>query len=185
MARFGYARVSSGDQNLDLQTDALAAEGIIEVFTDTISGTARDRPGLDALLAIVQPGDVITVWRLDRLGRSVSHLAELLRALTDRGIWVRSLTDGVDTSTPAGRLIAHVMASVAEYDRESIRERQRAGIEAAKLRGKHLGRRMVLTPDQRRQAALWAAEGRSQKEIAALFGVSKRTVQRLLGSATV
>ena len=83
MARFGYARVSSGDQNLDLQTDALAAEGIIDVFTDTISGTAKDRPGLDALLAVVQPGDVITVWRLDRLGRSVSHLAELLRALTE------------------------------------------------------------------------------------------------------
>jgi len=117
----GYARVSTDDQNADLQHDALTAAGCARVFTDTASGALDRRPQLDALLDYIRPGDVLTVWRLDRLGRSVRHLTDTVNTLAERGIGFRSLTEGIDTTTPAGKLVFHIFAALAEFSVISTR----------------------------------------------------------------
>jgi DNA invertase Pin-like site-specific DNA recombinase len=131
----GYARVSTGDQTLDLQKDALAVAECGQVFTDVTSGAKSSRPGLDAALTYVRQGDTIVIWRLDRLGRSLQHLIDTVSRLEARGIGFRSLTEAIDTTTPGGKLIFHIFASLAEFERALIQERTNAGLAAACVRG--------------------------------------------------
>lgn len=133
---FGYARVSTGDQDARLQHDALTAAGCYRIFTDTASGSLESRPELDKLLDQLRPGDTLVVWRLDRLGRSIRHLIDQLAGLQERGVEFRSLQENIDTSSSGGRLIFHIFASLAEFERDLIRERTNAGLEAAPAAGR-------------------------------------------------
>ncbi len=168
----GYARTSTGDQLLDLQTDALRAAGVdlADIYTDQASGADTQRPGLTALLAAVRPGDTLVVWKLDRLGRSLSHLAETVAALAAQGVGFRSLTESIDTTTAAGRLVLHMLGACAEFERSLAVERITAGMVSAKKRGRHVGRPFSLLPAQIGQAAEWRAGGKSLREIAGLLG---------------
>lgn len=177
----GYARVSTDDQDVGLQVDALRGAGVAEdaIYSDEgISGTKAERPGLSRLLAAAMAGDTIVIWRLDRLGRSVLHLATLAAELEGRGVGLRSLSDGVDTGTAAGRLLYGLLSSIAEFERELIRERVRAGMKAAKRRGVLVGRRRSLSLPQVEHARALRAEGRSYSEVAALLRVDRSTVWR-------
>ncbi|TBV76401.1 recombinase family protein [Pseudoxanthomonas winnipegensis] len=132
----GYVRVSTEDQNLDLQIQALQRLGCARIYQDRgVSGATRSRPGLDKLMARLKPGDTLAVWRLDRLGRSLPHLVQMLEALGDRGVAFHSLTENIDTSTSGGRLVFHFMAALAEFERTLISERTRAGLASARLAG--------------------------------------------------
>jgi DNA invertase Pin-like site-specific DNA recombinase len=146
----GYARVSTQDQNLELQREALSKAGCKKVFEDKVSGTRADRPGLAKTLEMLREGDTLVVWKLDRLGRSVKQLVDLVGDLHKHGVQFRSLTDSIDTGTPSGRFFFHVMASLAEMERELTVERTRAGLEVAK----QLGRKAASRPDRRRRLAL-------------------------------
>src|SRR6266498_5966285 len=136
----GYARVSTLDQNLELQKDALENAGCTKMFTDTISGATTERPGLREALGFVRPGDILVVWKLDRLGRTLKQLIELVNDLQQRGIGFKSLTENIDTTSPGGKLIFHIFGSLAEFERDLIRERTRAGLAAARARGRIGGR---------------------------------------------
>ncbi len=180
----GYARVSTADQNADLQADALTAAGCVRVFTDHASGALDRRPQLDALLDYLRPGDVLVVWRLDRLGRSVRHLTDTVTALADRGVGFRSLTEGFDTTTAGGKLIFHVFAGLAEFEREIIRERTHAGLDAARARGRVGGRRPKMTPDKLATArALYDGKAHTMAQIAEIIGVGRATLYRHLEPA--
>lgn len=146
----GYARISTSDgrQSLALQTDALKAAGCESITTDQISGSRDDRPGLTTLLNELNPGDVLTVWKIDRFGRSVSHLLNTILSLREKGVEFRSLTESVDTRTSSGRFLLTVLAGLAAMEREILIERTRAGIEAARLRGRIGGRPRTLTDEQ-------------------------------------
>src|ERR1700730_5068304 len=137
--QLGYARISTGEQTLDLQLDALNAAGCGKLFTDTASGAKTERPGLTEALSHLRAGDVLVVWRLDRLGRSLRHLIDTLTDLDKRGIGFKSLTESIDTTTPGGRLIFHIFGSLAEFERDLIRERTNAGLAAARARGRRGG----------------------------------------------
>lgn len=182
MRNIGYARVSTVEQSLDLQLAALKAVGCHEVLSDEgFSGADFNRPGLTRLLRSLQRGDTLTVWRLDRLGRSLFELLKLIRDLNERGIEFRSLSESLDTSTPAGRLLLHVLASMAEFGRSLISERTRAGMAAARARGSRIGRRPAMTPEQRQEARVALAEGSASVEtIAAKHGIHPRTLLRVL-----
>ena len=130
----GYARVSTQDQNLDLQTEALTKVGCKKIYNDKISGSRAERPGLTKALEMLREGDTLVVWKLDRLGRSVKNLVDLVGELHQQGIQFKSLTDAIDTGTPSGRFFFHVMASLAEMERELTVERTRAGLEARSIR---------------------------------------------------
>ena len=134
--RIGYARVSTDEQSLDLQLDALKKAGCKRVFTDKASATKADRPGLAGAISQFRSGDVLVIWKLDRLGRTVKGLVDFVADLQGRGVQFRSLTDGIDTTTPAGRFFFHVMASLAQMERELLAERTRAGLAAARRRGR-------------------------------------------------
>src|ERR687891_507227 len=136
----GYARVSTGEQTLDLQLDALKAARCSKVYTETASGAKADRPMLDEVLGYLRKGDTLVVWRLDRLGRSLQHLIEVVAALAERGIGFKSLAEQIDTTTPGGKLIFHVFGALAEFERDLIRERTHAGLAAARARGRNGGR---------------------------------------------
>ena len=138
--KIGYARVSTKDQNLDLQIEALEKVGCEKIFREKISGTTKNRPELDNMLEHLRSGDEVYVWRLDRLGRSLRHIIDLVLTLTDKDIVIKGISDGVDTSTMSGRLFVNIMASLAEYERELIRERTNAGLQSARARGKKGGR---------------------------------------------
>lgn len=182
--RIGYARVSTDEQNLDLQVDALTKAGCGQVYREQgVSGMARQRPQLEKALAALQPGDVLVVWKLDRLGRSLGHLIDLIRQLGDRGCGFQSLSEGMDTSTSAGRLLFHVVGSLAEFERSLIVERTKAGLVAARNRGVTLGRRFVLTPDQVRMARTMVDAGESTAVIAKSFKVGRATLYRALTTA--
>jgi DNA invertase Pin-like site-specific DNA recombinase len=145
----GYCRVSTSDQTLDLQSDALKAAGCEKVFKDEgVSGSKSDRPGLNEALEFARKGDTLVVWRLDRLGRSLPHLIEVVNGLADRGVEFRSLKETIDTSTAGGKLVFHVMAAMAEFERDLIRERTNAGLAAAKARGRNGGRPKALSDSQ-------------------------------------
>ena len=144
----GYARVSTGDQSPDLQLDALRAAGCYRVFVDTASGALAARPELGKVLDQLRPGDTLIVWRLDRLGRSLRHLADTVTGLAERDVGFRSLQEAIDTTTPGGKLVFHVFASLAEFERDLIRERTQAGLAAARARGRNGGRPPVLDPGQ-------------------------------------
>ena len=138
--KIGYARVSTKDQNLDLQIEALQKAGCEKIFEEKISGSTKNRPELDKMIEQFRPGDELYVWRLDRLGRSLKHIIDLVLSLSEKGIIIKGLTDGVDTSTINGKLFLNLMASLAEYERELIRERTKAGLQSARARGRLGGR---------------------------------------------
>lgn len=175
----GYARVSTDDQNLDAQTDALKAAGAERIFADKISGAKRERPELGTLLDQLRPGDVVVVAKYDRLARSLRDLLDLVETIKDRGAGFRSLAEDIDTTTPAGRLVFHVFASIAQFERERIAERTKEGLQAAKARGRVGGRPPALTADQKAEVRrMRDDEHRHVSEIARLFKVSERTVRR-------
>lgn len=174
----GYARVSTQDQNLDLQSAALQEAGCQRILDDKLSGTRRDRPGLERALELLRAGDTLMVWKLDRLGRSVKDLVELVGELEKRGVHFRSLTDAIDTSTPAGRFFFHVMASLAQMERELLIERTHAGLAAAKTAGRVGGRKPKMTPSKLQAAQQLLDAGVPPKDVAANLGVSVPTLYR-------
>lgn len=182
-ALIGYARVSTGDQTLDLQRNALRGAGCFRIFEDTASGSTTTRPELDKLLAFVRPGDVLVVWKLDRLGRSLHHLVNTVNDLAGREVGFRSLSEAIDTTTPTGRLMLHLMMAFAEFERDLIRERTRAGLDAARERGVRLGRKPALTPDQKTLARRLVGEGASVTAVAETLNVSRGSVYRALSPA--
>lgn len=177
--KIGYARVSTDEQNLDLQLDELRQAGCDEVFLDKgISGSVVEREGLSEAIEAVGSGDTLVVWKLDRLGRSLGFLCTLIDDLGKRGIGFHSLTDGIDTSTSGGTLIFHVMGAMAQFERDLICERTKAGMKAAKRRGKHIGRPHALTEGQVLHMKTLLSQGMTQREVADLLGVSPNTVSR-------
>ncbi len=181
MDLIGYARVSTTDQDHALQADALAAAGCARTFTEKASGSLDSRPELARCLDHLRTGDTLVVWRLDRLGRSVRHLTDTVTALADRGVGFRSLTEGFDTTTPGGKLIFHVFAGLAEFEREIIRERTTAGLNAARARGRVGGRRPKMTSDKTATARqLYDAKKHTVVQIAEIVGVSRATLYRHL-----
>jgi DNA invertase Pin-like site-specific DNA recombinase len=182
--KIGYARVSTDDQNLSLQLDALAAAGCDKVFQDQVSGATVKRPGLDAALAAMQPGDMLTVWRLDRLGRSMPHLVSTVADFAERGIGFQSITEAMDTTTAGGELLFHVMGALAQFERRLNAERSRAGIAAARRRGKPLGRPADLTPEKITHARqMIDSEKQSVSGMAKLLGVHRVTLHKALRKA--
>lgn len=182
VGEYGYARVSTVDQREQLQVDALIEAGVpAEAITvEHVSGTSTARPGLDGLLAVLEPGDRLTVWRFDRLFRSTRHLLELTDDLRERGIEFRSLRDQVDTATASGRFFFTITAAVATLEADLIRERTQAGLAAARSRGTRLGRRPAAGPEQVVTIRRLAGEGMPQARIAASVGVSRSAVGRVL-----
>ena len=181
----GYARVSKGDQELDLQLDALKKQGCRQdrIFMDKVTGARADRPGLDACLATLQPGDTLVVWRLDRLGRSMSHQVTLVEQLRQRGIGFRSICDGViDTTTASGVLIFNIFATLAQFERRLIQERTRAGLTAARARGRLGGRKPIEPKSPRVQMAKTMHRDRSVtiNDICKTLGISRSTFFRYL-----
>ncbi len=184
MAAIGYARVSTIDQDLALQLDALAKAGCDRVFQDKASGAKADRPGLTAALSFVREGDILTVWKLDRLGRSLPHLIETVNALEARGVSFRSLTEAIDTTTPGGRLIFHIFGALGQFERDLIRERTRAGLDAAVARGRQGGRKPVVTEEKLRRARTLVAQGFTVREAAARIKVGKTVLYAALAQTT-
>ena len=172
----GYARVSTVDQNLDLQQDALLAVKCERIFTDTASGAKAQRPGLTEALQCCRPGDTLVVWKLDRLGRSLPHLVETVRDLIAREVGFKSLQENIDTTTSGGKLIFHIFASLAEFERDIIRERTHAGLSSARARGRKGGRPKGVDEKKRKAAlALKKDPGRSVKEICDILSISRNT----------
>ncbi len=178
--RIGYARVSREDQELALQTHALMQANCERLFTDRMSGTRSDRPGLSDALSHLRAGDTLVVWKLDRLGRGVKGLVDLVLELASRDIQFESLTDQIETTTPAGRFFFHVMASLAQMERELIVERTRAGLEAARRKGRIGGRRRKMTDSKVASARQLLAGGLPPREVAQNLGVSIPTLYRWL-----
>lgn len=177
----GYARVSTADQDAQLQHDALTAAGCYRTFTDTVSGALQSRPELDKLLDQLRPGDTLVVWRLDRLGRSIRHLIDQLSELQDRGIEFRSLQENIDTTTSGGRLVFHIFASLAEFERDLITERTNAGLVAARARGRTGGRPPLLTGNKLATAKkLYDQQDMTVTQIGDILGVSRSTIYRAL-----
>lgn len=179
----GYARVSTQDQHLDLQLDALKAAGCDKVFTDKLSGSKTDRPGLAEALSYCRQGDCLVVWKLDRLGRSLPHLVETVADLKEKGIDFRSCKENIDTSTATGKLIFHIFAALAEFERDCIRDRTQAGLTAARERGRVGGRPKTLTEDKislAKSILAGAVDGMAGtvSDVAKTLGVSRATVYR-------
>lgn len=174
----GYARVSTQDQNLDVQREALNKAGCKKVFEDKASGTRSERPALIKTLEILREGDTLVVWKLDRLGRSVKQLVDLVGELHKRGIQFKSLTDAIDTGSPSGRFFFHVMASLAEMERELIVERTRAGLEVARQLGRKGGRKPKMTNGKIESAKKLLASGVPPRDVAKNLGVSVPTLYR-------
>jgi DNA invertase Pin-like site-specific DNA recombinase len=175
----GYARVSTLDQTLALQQDALAAAGCEHIYTDTVSGSVTDRPGLTETLSHLRSGDTLVVWRLDRLGRSLSHLIEVVRQLQARGVGFRSLQEQIDTTTSGGKLVFHVFGALAEFERDLIRERTHAGLQAARARGRLFGRPRALNSRKVEQLQTLAKDDRNTVgEICQTLGISRATFYR-------
>lgn len=176
----GYARVSTDDQRLDSQKDALLGAGAEKLFAEKMSGSRRARPELDRMLEQLRDGDVVTVTKYDRLARSLKDLLEIVEAIRARGAGFRSLAEDIDTTTPAGRLVFHVFASIAQFERERISERTREGLAAARKRGRIGGRPPALSPDQKAEVIrMRDKEQRPLREIARIFRVSTQTIRRV------
>jgi DNA invertase Pin-like site-specific DNA recombinase len=177
----GYARVSTTDQKAELQVDALKAASCERVFTDKASGSLASRPQLDRMLDHLREGDVVVVWRLDRLGRSLKNLIALVEGLAERGVGFRSLSESIDTTTANGRLFFSVMGALAEFERDLIRERTIAGLAAARARGRVGGRPPKMTPDKVKVAReMYASKEYTVEAIAKTVGVSRKTIYRYL-----
>jgi DNA invertase Pin-like site-specific DNA recombinase len=177
----GYARVSTADQTLDLQKDALEKAGCTRIFTDTASGAKAERTGLDDALSYVRNGDTLVVWRLDRLGRSLKHLIETITSLNNRNIGFKSITENIDTTTSGGKLIFHIFGALAEFERDIIRERTQAGLTAARARGRKGGRPKSLTGKKVAMAqALYADKNNAVSEISKTLNISRATLYRYI-----
>lgn len=183
----GYARVSTIEQDVALQIHALGQAGVVgeNIFTDILTGARADRPGLAVMLATAVKGDTIVMWRLDRLGRSVLHLADLAEQLRARGIGLRSLSDGVDTSSIGGRLLYGLLSVLAEFERETIKDRVNAGMAAARRAGVHCGRRTALDAGHVRHARASLESGEPARKVAAFLKVSESTLYRALAKHPV
>ncbi|MGH7079988.1 MAG: recombinase family protein [Acetobacteraceae bacterium] len=180
MANVGYASVSTIDQDPGPQLDALAAAGCVKVFKDRASGVRADRVGLRAVLDYVRDSDVLIVWKLDRLGRSLPHLIETVTSLATRGVGFRSITEAIDTTTPGGRLVFHLFGALGQFERDLIRERTRAGLAAAQARGRKGGRRPVVTGDKLERARAIIAKGLTVREAATRLKVGKTALYEAL-----
>lgn len=182
----GYARVSTDDQHLDLQRDALQKAGCEKVYTDQQSGASTERLGLNGILEIGRAGDTLVVWRLDRLGRSLKHLIHLVEKLDHQGIGLRSLQENIDTTTSGGRLVFHLFGALAEFERNLIRERTQAGLSAARARGRQGGRPKLLD-SKKRELALRLHQERQHSiaEICQIMGISKSTLYNYLAEQGV
>lgn len=179
--KIGYARVSTEEQNLDLQRHALDAAGCDKIFEDHgVSGSINIRQGLDEALAALRKGDVLVVWKLDRLGRSLNHLIEVVTSLQDQGIGFLSLQEQISTTSSGGRFYLHILAALAEFEREMIRERTRAGMQAAKRRGVKLGRPHKLSGADIKIARKMLANGTTRQDIAKGLDVSLLTLRKAL-----
>jgi DNA invertase Pin-like site-specific DNA recombinase len=178
----GYARVSTLEQNLDLQKDALAKAGCQQTFEDKESGANTERPGLARALEALRPGDTLVVWKLDRLGRSLKHLVETVQSLGERGVGFKSLQESIDTTTSGGKLVFHVFAALAEFERGIIQERTQAGLAAARARGR-LGGRPPGRDERKRTAALALSQDKSRSvvEICRMLGISRTSYYRYIG----
>ena len=176
--RRGYARVSTDDQRLDLQHDALSAAGCELIYSDHMSGSTTHRPELSTLLDDLEPGDSVVVWRLDRLGRSLAHLIELVAEFGRHGVHFVSLSENIDTSTAGGELVFHFMGAMAQFERRLISERTKAGLAAARARGSLLGRPRALSRAQVTHARELVSRGTAKREVARLFKVSPATLYR-------
>ena len=177
----GYARVSTQDQTLDLQKDALEKLGCTKIFTDTASGAKAERIGLDEAMSHLREGDTLVVWRLDRLGRSLRHLIETITRLNNRGIGFKSITESIDTTTSGGKLIFHIFGALAEFERDIIRERTQAGLTAARARGRKGGRPKALTPKKAQMAqALYKDKNNTIDEICRTLNISRATLYRYI-----
>ncbi len=183
--KVGYIRVSKHEQHEDLQRDALNVAKCEKLFTDKISGAATERKGLEEALAFLRPGDTFVVWKLDRAGRSLNHLMELLQSLQNHDISFVSLTEQIDTTTPSGKLIFHLMGALAEFERDLIRERTNAGLAAARARGNVGGRPRKLQSNTKVELArhMFASKSHSIPEICAALGISRATLYRYIKKA--
>lgn len=179
----GYARVSTQDQELALQHDELTQAGCKKIYSETMSGARGDRPQLELARQALRAGDVLVVWKLDRLGRSVKQLVNFIADLERDGIQFRSITDGIDTSTAAGRFFFHVMAALAQMERELMIERTRAGLAAARRRGRTAGRKRLLTDEKVLTARRLLGRGEHPKDVAEFLQVSVSTIYRHIPSA--
>lgn len=176
----GYARVSTQDQNLSLQKDALKKAGCERIYSDKRTGAAITRNGLDRAIDMLREGDTIVVWKLDRLGRSLSHLVELVNELKGRGVGFRSLQENIDTTSGVGKLVFHIFASLAEFERDLIRERTMAGLESARARGRKGGRPRAMDGKTIAQAKAMHRENIPVKEICQTLGIGKTTLYRYI-----
>ncbi len=177
----GYARVSTDDQHLDLQRDALEKAGCEKIYTDRQSGASTERLGLARVLEMARRDDTLVVWRLDRLGRSLKHLIHLVEKLDQQGIGLRSLQENIDTTTSGGRLVFHLFGALAEFERNVIRERTQAGVSAARARGRQGGRPKRLSPNKRELLLrLHQERQHSIAEICQIMGISKSTLYNYL-----
>ncbi|HEM8614032.1 recombinase family protein [Citrobacter amalonaticus] len=176
--QIGYVRVSTNEQNTDLQREALERSGCEQIFEEKMSGTVANRPALKKLLRTLKEGDTLVVWKLDRLGRSMRNLVLLVDELRQRGIHFRSLTDSIDTSSPMGRFIFHIMSALAEMERELIVERTLAGLAAARAKGRVGGRRPKLSTEQWAQAGRLIAAGEPRRRVAIIYDVGMSTLYK-------
>lgn len=177
----GYARVSTSEQHTALQIDALKRAGCDRILKDEgVSGVTESRPALGRLLRMLKPGDTLVTWKLDRLGRSLSHLIAIVAQLDQRGIAFRSLSDAIDTGSPGGRLMFHILGALAEFERSLIAERTRAGLAVARAQGRKLGRPPKLSYAQVRAAERLLLHGRLIGDVAATYAVSPQTLKRMM-----
>lgn len=183
-SRIGYTRVSTVTQTLEQQNEALTAAGVTKVFSDMMSGARDDRPGLTDLLAYMRDGDTVVVWKLDRLGRNMLHILQTVRDLTERGVTLVSVTDGIDSSTAAGRMMIGVLGSLAEYERELVGERSALKRASSRANGTKFGRpRKVGDAEHIATARRMKADGHTAKDIAKYLGVGRATLYRYLAES--
>jgi len=180
VAKVGYARVSTLDQDTGLQLDALSAAGCAKVFEDHASGARTDRAGLRQALDYVRDGDMLIVWKLDRLGRSLQHLIETVATLEKRGVGFRSITEAIDTTTPGGRLVFHLFGALGQFEKDLIQERTRAGLAAAAARGRKGGRKPVITVEKLGRARAIIGKGLTVREAATRLKVGKTALYEAL-----
>ena len=179
--KIGYARVSTTDQSLNPQTDALSEAGCEKLFTDIASGARTQRPGLDKAISFCRKGDILVIWKLDRMGRSMSNLIEMIQMLGEKGVGFQSLTEKIDTTTAGGRLIFHLFGALAEFERDLIRERVQAGLKSARARGRKGGRPPVSEETKAMAQALMADKSLSIKQICERLGIAKSTLYKHAG----